>query len=141
MEALSHARSLTRLPIHHSTLSTTTHWTTADLDQCSLLVETIPDLAHIPVTAGLLRFWRTPRGSWRLTALLFSENVHEVLQMMETLLSNQSRLGYHDLLTVLDTLEDVVNVGELTSGLAQAVIQVVSDLLRSHGDLLPFTNT
>lgn len=60
---------------------------------------------------------------------------------METLLSNQSTLSYDDLLTVLNKLQDVVNVSEVTPGLAQALIDIVSDILESDSDLLPFTNT
>lgn len=37
-----------------SKLSTMTHWLSPDLGQCSLLVESIPDLDHFNVTAGLL---------------------------------------------------------------------------------------
>ncbi len=31
-----------------------THWMTADMEDCSLVVETISDLNHVKVTAGLL---------------------------------------------------------------------------------------
>lgn len=37
-----------------SKLSPTTHWLMPDLDRCSLLVETIPDLDRVQVTAGVL---------------------------------------------------------------------------------------
>lgn len=61
--------------------------------------------------------------------------------MVESLLRNQSTLSYDDLLTVLNKLEDVVNIGVVTTALAQALIDIISDILESDGDLLPFTNT
>lgn len=40
-----------------SKLSITTHWLPPDLGQCSLLVESIPDLDPLNVTAGLFHTW------------------------------------------------------------------------------------
>ncbi|CAF92807.1 unnamed protein product [Tetraodon nigroviridis] len=107
-------------PSATSTLSISTHWSRPDLDQCSLLVETIPDLDHIHVTSG---------------------NADEVVEMIEVLLSNQSTLSYSDLLTVLNKLKDVVNISVVTKDLAQALVDLISDILESDSDLLPFTNT
>lgn len=67
--------------------------------------------------------------------------MHEVVEMMESLLSNQSTLTYNDLLTVLNKLKDVVNISVVTTTLAQALIDIISDILESDSDLLPFTNT
>ncbi|XP_056911388.1 adhesion G-protein coupled receptor G4 isoform X2 [Takifugu flavidus] len=103
----------------HCKLSITTYWVKPDLDQCPILVETIPDLDHIQVTP---------------------ENAHEVVEMMESLLRNQSTLSYNDLLTVLNKLKDVVNISVVTTTLAQALIDIISDILESDSDLLPFTN-
>lgn len=61
--------------------------------------------------------------------------------MMESLLRNQSMLSYNDLLTVLNKLNDVVNISVVTTTLAQALIDIISDILESDSDLLPFTNT
>lgn len=59
---------------------------------------------------------------------------------MESLLRNQSTLSYNDLLTVLNKLKDVVNISVVTTTLAQALIDIISDILESDSDLLPFTN-
>lgn len=61
--------------------------------------------------------------------------------MMESLLRNQSTLSFNDLLTVLNKLKDVVNISVVTTTLAQALIDIISDILESDSDLLPFTNT
>lgn len=61
--------------------------------------------------------------------------------MIEGLLSNQSKLSYDDLLTVLNKLKEVVKISVLTTTLAQALIEVISDILESDSELLPFTNT
>lgn len=61
--------------------------------------------------------------------------------MIESLLRNQSTLSYNDLLTVLNKLKDVVNISVVTTTLAQALIDIISDILESDSDLLPFTNT
>lgn len=61
--------------------------------------------------------------------------------MVESLLVNQSALSYDDLVTVLNKLRDVVHVSEVTPTLAQALLDVISDILRTDSDLLPFTNT
>lgn len=61
--------------------------------------------------------------------------------MIEGLLSNQSKLSYNDLLTVLNKLKDIVKISVLTTTLAQALIDVISDILESDSELLPFTNT
>lgn len=73
--------------------------------------------------------------------LLFPENAHEVVGMIEGLLSNQSTLSYNDLVTVLNKLKDVVNISVVTTSLAQALVDIISDVLESDCDLLPFTNT
>lgn len=61
--------------------------------------------------------------------------------MVESLLSNQSALSYDDLVTVLNKLSDVVHISEVTPTLAQALLDIISDILQSDSDLLPFTNT
>lgn len=73
--------------------------------------------------------------------LPFPENPHEVVELIEGLISNQSKLSYDDLLTVLNKLKEVVRVSVLTTTLAQALIDVISDILASDSELPPFTNT
>lgn len=60
--------------------------------------------------------------------------------MIEALLSNESTLSYGDLVTVLNKLKDVINVSLVTTSLAQALVDVLSNILDSDSDLLPFTN-
>lgn len=60
--------------------------------------------------------------------------------MIQGLLSNQSSLNYKELATVLEKLEDVVNSSVVTADMGQAVIDVISVIMQSVSDLLPFTN-
>lgn len=60
--------------------------------------------------------------------------------MIQGLLSNQSSLNYNELATVLEKLEDVVNSSVVTPDMGQAVIDVISVIMQSVSDLLPFTN-
>ncbi|XP_044077831.1 adhesion G-protein coupled receptor G4 isoform X2 [Siniperca chuatsi] len=111
-------------PHHYATrackLCHSTHWMVPDLEHCSLVVETIPDLDHVKVTP---------------------ENALDVVEMIEGLLSNHSTLNYQELVTVLNKLEDVVNLSVVTPNLGQALINIISDILESDSNLLPFTNT
>lgn len=61
--------------------------------------------------------------------------------MIDGLLSKQSTLSYNDLVTVLNKLKDVVNITVVTTSLAQALVNIISDILESDSNLLPFTNT
>lgn len=69
------------------------------------------------------------------------ENAPDVVEMIEGLLRNQSALNYDELLTVLKKLEEVVNLSVVTPNMSQAVIDIISAIMRSDSDLLPFTNT
>lgn len=60
--------------------------------------------------------------------------------MIQDLLSNQSSLNYNELATVLEKLEDVVNSSVVTPDMGQVVIDVISVIMQSVSDLLPFTN-
>lgn len=60
--------------------------------------------------------------------------------MIQGLLSNQSSLNYQELATVLQKLEDVVNSSVVTPDMGQAVIDVISVIMQSNSDLMPFTN-
>ena len=61
--------------------------------------------------------------------------------MIEGLLRDHSTLNYQELVTVLNKLEDVVNLSRVTPNLGQALINIISDILESDSDLVPFTNT
>lgn len=60
--------------------------------------------------------------------------------MIQGLLSNQSSLNYNELATVLEKLGDVVNSSVVTPDMGQALIDVISVIMQSVSDLLPFTN-
>ncbi|XP_056254325.1 adhesion G-protein coupled receptor G4 isoform X2 [Seriola aureovittata] len=109
-----------RYATRHCKLCLSTHWMAPDLEACPLVVETIPDLDHVEVTA---------------------DNALDVVEMIEGLLSNQSTLNYHELVTVLNKLEDIVDLSVVTPNLGQALINIISDILESDSNLLPFTNT
>ncbi|KAM7398262.1 hypothetical protein PAMA_006254 [Pampus argenteus] len=109
-----------RYATRHCKLGLSTKWMTPDLEDCPLVVETIPDLDHVEVTA---------------------ENALDVVQMIESLLHNQSTLNHQELVTVLNKLEDVVNLSVVTPNLGQALINIISDILESDSYLSPFTNT
>lgn len=77
-----------------------------------------------------------------LTDIVVSaENAPDVVEMIQGLLRNQSALNYDELVTVLAKLEDVVNLSVVTPNMSQAVIDIISEIMRSDSDLLPFTNT
>ncbi|KAG7232349.1 hypothetical protein INR49_008955 [Caranx melampygus] len=96
-----------------------THWMDPDLEDCPLVVETIPDLDHIQVTA---------------------DNALDVVEMIEGLLRNHSTLSFQELVTVLNKLEDIVDLSVVTPNLGQALINIISDILESDSNLQPFTN-
>ncbi|XP_034406091.1 adhesion G-protein coupled receptor G4 [Cyclopterus lumpus] len=100
-------------------LCLSTHWMAPNMEDCHLVVETIPDLDHVEVTV---------------------DNALDVVQMIEGLLRNHSTLNYQELLTVLNKLQDVVNLSRVTPNLGQALINTISDILESDSNLLPFTN-
>lgn len=62
------------------------------------------------------------------------------MAIIQNLLSNQSSLNYKELATVLEKLEDVVNSSVVTPDMGQSVIDVISVIMQSDSDLLPFTN-
>lgn len=62
------------------------------------------------------------------------------MAIIQNLLSNQSSLNYKELATVLEKLEDVVNSSVVTPDIGQSVIDVISVIMQSDSDLLPFTN-
>lgn len=64
-----------------------------------------------------------------------------MVEMINVLLSNQSTLNYDELLAVLNKLLDVVNLSVVTPSLGQSLINIISDILESDSNLMPFTNT
>lgn len=60
--------------------------------------------------------------------------------MIAGLLRNQSTLLYQELVTVLNKLEDILKLSVVTPDLGQALINIISDILESDSNLLPFTN-
>ncbi|XP_076025220.1 adhesion G-protein coupled receptor G4 [Genypterus blacodes] len=111
-------------PLHHASrhckLCLSTKWMDPDLDHCPPMVETIPDLDHVEVTA---------------------DNAPDVVQMIKSLLSNLSKLNYDDLDTILNKLKDIINISVVTPDLGQCLINIISNILESDSDLVPFTNT
>lgn len=60
--------------------------------------------------------------------------------MIEVLLSNQSTLNYDELTIVLNKLQDIINVSVVTPELGQALLNIISNILKSESNLVPFTN-
>ncbi|XP_055004239.1 adhesion G-protein coupled receptor G6-like [Boleophthalmus pectinirostris] len=96
------------------------YWLDADLSSCPLVVEGIPDLDNIIVTA---------------------ENAADVLDMIQDFLMNQSSLNCDDLATILNKVVDVIIVSVVTPPLGQALLDVISNVLESKSNLQPFINT
>ncbi|KAK2828158.1 hypothetical protein Q5P01_019192 [Channa striata] len=104
----------------HCRLCLSTHWMDPDLEACALVVQTIPDLDDVNVTA---------------------ENALDVVEMIEGLLNDHSTFNYEELVTVLRKLKDIVTLSVVTPSLGQALVNVISDILKSDSYLVPFTNT
>lgn len=68
------------------------------------------------------------------------DNALDVIDMIVSLLKNLSTLNFKELATVLNKLEDIVDLSVVTPNLGQALINIISDILESDSDLLPFTN-
>ncbi|XP_034034946.1 uncharacterized protein LOC117517922 [Thalassophryne amazonica] len=97
-----------------------THWMEPNLDDCHLVVETVSDLEDIEVTA---------------------ENARDVAEMIESLLGEQSALGYGELSILLNKLKDIIHMTVVTPNLGQVLINIISKILESDSDFSPFTNT
>lgn len=69
-----------------------------------------------------------------------AENALEVVEMIKDLLSDHSTLNYQEVATVLNKLEDIVNLSRVTPCLGQALINIISNILESDSNLVPFTN-
>lgn len=73
--------------------------------------------------------------------IYFPENAVEVVEMIELLLDDHSKLSYEELETVLNKLTDVVDLSVVTPNLCQSLINIISDIFVSDSNLSPFTNT
>lgn len=82
-----------------------------------------------------------PEGSVRVVPFSSPENSLDVLAMIESLLRDHSTLSYQELVTVLNKLKDIISLSVVTPHLGQGLINILSDILESDSDLLPFTNT
>lgn len=69
------------------------------------------------------------------------DNALDVVVMIEDLLSNHTTLNYQELVTVLNKLLDIINLSVVTPNLGQALINIISNILESDSNLVPFTNT
>uniref|UniRef100_A0AAV2J9S4 Adhesion G-protein coupled receptor G4-like n=1 Tax=Knipowitschia caucasica TaxID=637954 RepID=A0AAV2J9S4_KNICA len=103
----------------HCKICLHTYWQVADMSSCPLVVEVIPDLDQVTVT---------------------KDNAKDVLDMIVDLLKNQSSLNFDDLSTVLSKVEDIIDMSVVTPPLGQALLNVISDVLQSQSNLVPFTN-
>lgn len=72
---------------------------------------------------------------------LSPDNALDVVEMIKDLLRNHSTLNYKELVTVLKKLKDIVSASVVTPNLGQALINIISEILESDSNLLPFTNT
>lgn len=72
--------------------------------------------------------------------LSFPENALDVVVMIESLLKDHSTLSHQELVTILNKLKDIISLSPVTPDLGRAVIRIISDIMESESDLLPFTN-
>ncbi|XP_049325032.1 adhesion G-protein coupled receptor G4-like [Astyanax mexicanus] len=94
-------------------------WDSAELQGCPTVVANFSNLEQIKVT---------------------NETAEDVLHMVEDMLKEHHSLDEDDLLTVLNLIETVLNVTTVTPGLAEVIVNLMSDILVSNSDLQPFTN-
>ncbi|XP_063046858.1 adhesion G-protein coupled receptor G4 [Engraulis encrasicolus] len=93
-------------------------WERPDLSLCERTID-INDLENVTVTAN---------------------NSGEIVDMIGGLVGNGSELSDSQLDTVLDKLGEVVNVGPVSPGVAENIVEIISDVLQSKADLASFTN-
>lgn len=73
-------------------------------------------------------------------AIKLPDSAQDVVDMIEVLLSNHSTLNYDELTIVLNKLQDIINVSVVTPELGQALLNIISNILKSESNLVPFTN-
>ncbi|KAL2094694.1 hypothetical protein ACEWY4_009413 [Coilia grayii] len=95
------------------------HWAVPDLQQCPVVVATIPDLDDIEVT---------------------TENAKDVLDMIDSLLSNHSDLNDKELVTIVTKLGAVVHISPVTPALGKVIVEILSDILETDSNFQPITN-
>ena len=76
----------------------------------------------------------------RIIILFSLDNSGEVVEMIGSLVSNQTDISHSEVDTVLNKLEDVVAVSPVSPALGDKIMDIISDLLNSKADLASFTN-
>ncbi|KAL7846288.1 hypothetical protein SRHO_G00212680 [Serrasalmus rhombeus] len=94
-------------------------WVSPELQRCPTVVATISDLEQIEVT---------------------NDTAEDVLQMIVDILKEHDSLDKCDLQTVLNKLQEVLNITTVTRDLAEVIVSIMSNILNSKSDLQPFTN-
>ncbi|KAL7848523.1 hypothetical protein AOLI_G00232410 [Acnodon oligacanthus] len=94
-------------------------WVSPELQRCPTVVATISDLEQIEVTR---------------------DTAEDVLQMIVDILKEHDSLDKCDLQTVLNKLQEVLNITTVTRDLAEVIVSIMSNILNSKSDLQPFTN-
>ena len=69
-----------------------------------------------------------------------TDTAEDVLQMIVDILKEHDSLDKCDLQTVLNKLQEVLNVTVVTPDLAEVIVSIMSNILNSKSDLQPFTN-
>ncbi|XP_076148909.1 adhesion G protein-coupled receptor G4a [Alosa pseudoharengus] len=94
-------------------------WEPPDLSSCERIVDDIADLDKVNVTAN---------------------NSGEVVDLIGSLVSNQTNLSHSELDTVLNKLKDVVAISPVSPDMGENIMKILSDILHSKADLVSFTN-
>ncbi|XP_048086605.1 adhesion G-protein coupled receptor G4 isoform X2 [Alosa alosa] len=94
-------------------------WEPPDLSSCERIVDGIADLDKVNVTAN---------------------NSGEVVDLIGSLVSNQTNLSHSELDTVLNKLEDVVAISPISPNMGENIMEILSDILHCKADLVSFTN-
>lgn len=72
--------------------------------------------------------------------ILSLDNSGEVVDMIGSLVSNDTDLSESEVNTVLDKLEDIVSISPVSPDLGENILEIISDILYSKADLASFTN-
>ncbi|KAM8848836.1 adhesion G-protein coupled receptor G6 isoform 2-T5 [Synchiropus picturatus] len=90
-----------------------TRWATPDMSACTPVRE-ISDIKNITVTP---------------------DNAAEVVGMIEDLVNGSTQLDSTDLQTVVEKLDEVVNIGTMKPDLGHSIVNIISDILVSETDV------
>ncbi|XP_028816759.1 adhesion G-protein coupled receptor G4 [Denticeps clupeoides] len=94
-------------------------WDPPDMASCEKIGVDINDLDNITVTGN---------------------NSQYVVDIIMTLLTNQTELSQTELNTMLDKLHDVVSISPISTELGEDMVSIVSDMLDTRVDLTALTN-